>query len=339
MTTFGLAPHSRRDVMFARLVSRFEAEGRRAAFADQQMATMGNTTERTIGPMTDDADFEEINEAKANMDHIYNQSDPRAYFRELKKLGYAIPGIAKPIFQKLICHLQRRRDDTVHLLDLGCSYGVNAALLKHDLSMEELFEHWGQKKLADAAPEEVVAYDQHFFADIDEPEDIEVIGLDLAENAIAFAEEVGLLDEGLAVDLETEPLSALAKEELAPVDLVMSTGCVGYVTEKSFDRLLPAVTRGRPPWMANFVLRLFPFDAIEETLNDWDYVTEKLEGQTFFQRRFASTDEQEQVLEQLRDRGIDPAGKEAEGHLLAEFYLSRPTKDAAEVPIERLLQA
>jgi hypothetical protein len=30
------------------------------------------------------------------------------------------------------------------VLDLGCSYGVNAALLKHDLSMRELYERWGQ---------------------------------------------------------------------------------------------------------------------------------------------------------------------------------------------------
>ena len=34
--------------------------------------------------------------------------------RELKKLDYAIPGNAKPIFQNLIRHLQRREDDTVH---------------------------------------------------------------------------------------------------------------------------------------------------------------------------------------------------------------------------------
>jgi SAM-dependent methyltransferase len=289
--------------------------------------------------MTGDATFDEINEAKANMDFVYDQSDPRAYFRELKKLGYAIPSAAKPIFQKLIGHLQRRQDDTVHVLDLGCSYGVNAALLKHDLSMPQLYQHWGQKRLADATPEEVIEYDQRFFADLDEPEDIEVIGLDVAENAVAFAEEVGLLDEGLAINLETEPLPASAEEKLAPVDLVTSTGCVGYVTEKSFERLLPAITRDRQPWIANFVLRMFPFDAIEETLSGWGYITEKLEGQTFVQREFASTEEQGQVLEQLRDEGIDPAGKEAEGNLLAEFYLSRPIKDAAEVPIERLFAA
>ena len=84
---------------------------------------------------------------------------------------------------------------------------------------------------------------------------------------------------------------------------------------------------------------MFPFDAIEETLSEQGYVTEKLEGRTFIQRRFASAEEQEQVLEQLSDLGIDPTGKEADGHLHAEFYLSRPARDAAELPIERLLTA
>ncbi len=45
------------------------------------------------------------------------------------------------------------------------------------------------------------------------------------------------------------------------------------------------------------------------------------------------------MIEQLREHGIDPAGKETEGDLLAEFYLSRPANEVAEVPIERLLAA
>lgn len=287
--------------------------------------------------MTHDDDFEEINEAKANLDHIYDQPDPRAYFRELQKLRYAIPGAAKPIFQKLISYLQRHRDDTVCVLDLGCSYGVNAALLKHDLSMSELYDHWGQERQADASSGNVVDDDRRFFANLDEPGDIEVIGFDQAENAIEYAKEVGLLDEGFAINLETEPLPVPAKKGLAPVDLVVSTGCVGYVTEETFDRLLPAVTSDRLPWLGNFVLRMFPFDAIEETLNEQDYVTEKLKDRTFVQRRFVSANEQEQVVEQLHEQGVDPTGKEASGHLHAEFYLSRPKQEAAEVSIERLL--
>lgn len=289
--------------------------------------------------MTDDGDFEKINEVKANMDHIYNQPDPRAYFRELKKLDYAIPDAAKPIFRKLISFQRQRHGDPVCVLDLGCSYGVNAALLKHDLSMDELYEHWGQERLDDATLEEILQYDRRFFANLEEPGNLQVIGLDQAENAVGFAEEVGLLDEGVAVNLETSPLTGQTQEELAEVDLVTSTGCVGYVTEKSFDRLLPAVTAGRPPWLANFVLRMFSFEAIEEMLAERGYVTEKLEDQTFVQRRFASAEEQAQVMEQLCEQGLDPTGKEATGHLLAEFYLSRPASEMAEAPIERFASA
>jgi SAM-dependent methyltransferase len=287
--------------------------------------------------MSVDYAFEESNKVKADMDYIYDQPDPRAYFHELQKLDYAIPGIAKPIFQKLISYLQRQRSRAVHVLDLGCSYGVNAALLKHDLSMPELYEHWGQNDLVEATPEEVVASDQHFFDNLDEHRNISVTGLDQAESAVAFAEEAGLLDEGLAVNLETESLPEAAVENLAQVDLMISTGCVGYVTEKSFERLLPAVTQGQSPWIGNFVLRMFPFDSIAETLKDWGYTTEKLEGRTFVQRHFASAEEQDHVLAQLRQRGIDPAGKETEDHLLAEFYLSRPATDVAEAPIGDLL--
>lgn len=289
--------------------------------------------------MTNNSAFDEINEAKVSMDHIYDQSDPRAYFRELKKLGYAIPNEAKPIFQNLISHLQKRQDSAVQVLDLGCSYGVNAAILKHDLSMSELYRHWGQDRQADETPKENVEYHQRYFAGLDGSEDIGVIGLDVAENAVAFAEDIGLLDVGLTFNLETQPLPASAEEDLAQVDLVTSTGCVGYITEKSFERLLPAITRARPPWIANFVLRMFPFDAIEETLSTWGYVTEKFEGQTYVQREFASTEERGQVLDQLKEEGIDATGKEANGDLLAEFYLSRPEKDAADIPIERLFAA
>ncbi|NKB54735.1 MAG: class I SAM-dependent methyltransferase [Alphaproteobacteria bacterium] len=289
--------------------------------------------------MSGDTASDDINEAKANMDHIYDQPDPRAYFHELRKLGYAIPGAAKPIFQKLISRLRHQRNDTVHVLDLGCSYGVNAALLKHDLSMPDLYDHWSEEDIAGIVSEELIASDRRYFSNLDEQADITVTGLDQADSAISFAEESGLLDEGLAINLETAPLPGEATENLAQVDLVTSTGCVGYLTEKSFERLLPALTKGRSPWIGNFVLRMFPFDAIEDTLTEWGYITEKLEGQTFVQRDFVSDEEQEQVLEQLHKRGIDPAGKESEGQLLAEFYLSRPANEVEATPIEHLLAA
>lgn len=296
-------------------------------------------TETRADAVMEDPDFDEINDAKANMDHIYNQPDPRAYFQELKDVGYAIPGAAKPILEKMISRLKTEENTPVRVLDLGCSYGINAALLKYDLSIGDLYEHWNDDKLADARPEEIVEHDRHFFSGLDRSNNIEMIGLDVAENAVAFAEHTGLLDDGVAADLECEPVPMAAKDRLATVDLVTSTGCVGYLTEKSFDRLMPEITKNRAPWLSNFVLRMFPFDAIEETLETYGYVTEKLEGRTFVQRQFVSDAEQENVVGQLRERGIDPAGKETEGVMLAELYLSRPREEAAALPLDRLMRA
>jgi len=289
--------------------------------------------------MLNDRKFDESNDAKASMDHIYDRADPRAYFRELKSVGYTIPGAAKPILQKLIALLRRNADDTVRVLDIGCSYGINAALLKYDLTIEDLYVRWGQMAPARTTAEEIIEQDKEFFAGLERVEGIEVMGLDVAGNAIAFAEQAGLLDRGLALDLESQSLPEAAVEDLAPVDLVTSTGCVGYVTEKSFKQLLPALTEGRQPWFANFVLRMFPFDAIEETLGESGFVTEKLDGQTFIQRAFASDEERERILEQLIERGVDPTGKETEGNLVAEFFLSRPREDATRIPLDRLLSA
>lgn len=280
--------------------------------------------------------FEAINEAKADLTEIYSQPDPRSYFRALKGLGYEIPQSAKAIFQRLIPELRREDGEIVRALDLGCSYGVNAALLKYDLSMPDLFRRWGEKQLSDLASDAVVERDRSYFADLDEASDLEVIGLDVAEEAVAFAAEVGLLDDGLALDLEATTLPDDAREELEGVDLVISTGCVGYVTEKTFDRLLPAVTQGRPAWMANFVLRMFPFEPIEQALQEANYVTEKLADRTFAQRRCVSAEERDQVLKQLAEQGLTPTQEEVDGVLIAEFYLSRPAAEVAARPLADL---
>ena len=188
-------------------------------------------------------------DAKANLEHIYNCPDPRAYFRELRKLDYATPSAGKPLFLKPISRLQHLREKSVCVLDLGCSHGVNGALLKHDMTMHELYDHWAQDRPQGASPEEVMEHDRLYFADREEVHDLEIIGLDRAERAVAFAAETGLIDQGVVADLEADPLPDPAMPELAGVDLMTSTGCIGYVTEKTFERLVPEVTKGDPPWV------------------------------------------------------------------------------------------
>src|SRR3546814_7020588 len=82
-------------------------------------------------------DFSSINRSKADFSAIYVQPDPRAYFRTLGALGYVIPHLARPVFDQLIEARQRAKGGgPITVLDLGCSYGVNAALMKYAINYE-----------------------------------------------------------------------------------------------------------------------------------------------------------------------------------------------------------
>src|SRR5699024_5175627 len=95
---------------------------------------------------------------KANFDHAYNQPDPREYYKNLGPLGYEIPQNAVAIFEKI---LQSRRsgapDADPGVLDLCCSYGVNAALMRCEVTLDELYQHYRDTSLEGVPAEKLAA--------------------------------------------------------------------------------------------------------------------------------------------------------------------------------------
>jgi carnitine O-acetyltransferase len=270
---------------------------------------------------------------KINLNNIYNNPEPTAYFSTLSRLGYRIPQEAKPRFQRLI---EARRSATesepAKVIDLGCSYGVNGALLKHGRSMDELYRLYGAAAADDL--EALLQRDRDLYA---EPADaaLEIIGVDPADRAISYAVDAGMLDAGVATDLEKGDPTPEDTAAIENADLIISTGCVGYATETSLERLLETSLDSRP-WMAHFVLRMFDFGGPEEMLSRHGYVTEKLEG-LFRQRRFASAEERQHVLDNLRRLGIDATGAEETGWYLAELHVARPEEVAKSMPLSEVL--
>ena len=270
---------------------------------------------------------------KLSLDHVYNREDPRSYFSTLRKLDYQVPELAKPIFRRLI---DARREATgtakAKIVDVGCSYGVNAALLKHDLSLDDLYRLYGSAAPGDAGT--LLARDRALFADVAD-EDLAVVGIDAAERAVAYAVDAGILDAGISTNLETDTPSGADRRAVEGTDMIISTGCVGYVTETSLEHLVEA-GRDRGAWMANFVLRMFDYAPIEEMLAGHGYVTEKLEGALFPQRQYVSAEEREHVLDNLGRLGVAPDEAELDGWYLAELHVSRPA-DRAGPPLEAML--
>lgn len=281
--------------------------------------------------------FSAINEAKVNLDHIYSEKDPREYFKYLGQLDYIIPHLAQPIFEQLIRARAQSQTEPVTVLDLGSSYGVNGALMKYSLTYDMLRDRYTLPALQTLSSDGLLELDRAFYAAWPRHSHVRVIGLDVSENAIAYAQDCGTVDRGIAIDLETCDPTPEQAEALADVDLIVSTGCVGYVTSKTFRKLAALSRRGRPAWTASFVLRMFPYDDIAASLAEQDLETEKFEGATFVQRRFADLAEMEAAVRAVEARGIDTQGHETEGLYHADFFLSRPHEEIERCPIQKLV--
>jgi SAM-dependent methyltransferase len=277
---------------------------------------------------------------KAGFDHVYNQRDPREYFRALRPLSYEIPQHANGVFSRLL-RARSEGSGTSHrrsgVLDVCCSYGVNAALLCADLTMEDLYQRYGDPALDGLNTDEVEEADRAFYARHRRRDAPRVVGVDVADRAVTYARQVGLLDEGWAENLEVDDPSPALAEGVDGVDLVTVTGGVGYITDRTFGRLMAVLPTDPAPWVAAFVLRMYAYDAVAAELGRHGLVTEHLSGTTFPQRRFASEEERESALQAVRARGIDTAGREEDGWYHCDLFVSRPAADVERLPLESLL--
>lgn len=279
---------------------------------------------------------------KADFSHLYNQPSPRPYFAALKPLEYRIPQPALAFVNRILDTFPRDDGKPRKVLDVCCSYGINAALLRHDLSFDDLALHYESTSDLTSYEEQVVV-DKQFFASrlSSSRQDLQVIGLDVAPNAIRYATDTGLLTPGGAggfvEDLEAAPPSDNLRAALRDVGLVVCTGGVGYVGAPTFGRIAAANARPGDLWMVAFVLRIYPFDeTIGVELQRFGLVADKIPGVVFKQRRFVSPEEQRAAVATVRARGMYPAGVDEEGGwYYAECFVVHPAEtDAGRNPVD-----
>ncbi|MFE6776585.1 hypothetical protein [Streptomyces sp. NPDC057702] len=281
---------------------------------------------------------------KARFDEIYNLPDPRGYFRTLRPLAYQIPQHAQEVFQQLLA--ARRLADAATsqpaerpptVVDLCCSYGINAALLNHKVTLDELYERYTDPRIARLSSSQLVAEDREFFAERRLPEAARAVGLDAAGRAVGYARSVGLLDEAFGEDLERSAPGPALRRAVAPAGLITVTGGIGYITSRTVSRLAEATER--PLWVAAFVLRGVSYAPVAEALRKLGLITETAGPErTFVQRRFADVAERRHAIAGVVAAGADPRGKEDEGYYHAQLYVSRPAAHASAFPLADFVQ-
>ncbi|MFI5979433.1 hypothetical protein ACIBEA_01010 [Streptomyces sp. NPDC051555] len=252
-----------------------------------------------------------------SFDEVYGLPDPRGYFAQLGPYDYRAPHHGQRVFRELIGELP---PEGRVMLDICCSYGINAALVNHDVTLDELYQRYTSTKAAELSTGELIEWDREFYAARRLPEAAGSIGIDVSRPAVAYALAVGLLDEGYCEDLETgEPDEELSRAA-GGVGLITVTGGVAFLTERTFGRLLSAV--GHPVPVAAFVLRTCDFGGVVARLEEHGLTVERSDG-TYPQRRFTDEGEQRRAVETVIALGEDPTGKESEGWYHSRLYVGR----------------
>ncbi|MEV4505083.1 hypothetical protein [Streptomyces klenkii] len=263
-----------------------------------------------------------------SFDKIYDQPDPRAYFTVLGPLEYQTPHHAQAVFRRMA---ETRRGtaatEPLTVVDICCSYGINAALLNHDVTLDELYARYTSPRLAPLTTAELIAEDRAYFAARRRPGAARVIGIDVASQAVSYARAVGLLDGGFAENLETAEPSGELLRQTRPARLITITGGTTFLSARTLKAL--TADTDEPAWVASFVLRTASYAPISDALAAHGLRTEKYTARTFPQRHFSGPEEQGYAVAAVEAAGEDPRGKETEGYFHTTLYVSRPAEDAA----------
>ena len=268
---------------------------------------------------------------KRDFTNIYTQKTPFAYLKEMKRLSYRIPDHTKPLYLSLVRQLFEKMNRPISIIDIGSSYGINSALLKHDLKMSELDDFFLRE------PQPTNQQTREFFDELYEDKTMNFYQIDISKPALQFSEDTRLCKEGFDINLETCNIKLL--EKLPVFDLVIATGCIGYIGYKAFVNLFELIKKRKDdphhtntaPMFAFSVLRIFDMRNIKKTFEYYGYSLVKADLKPICQRQFSNPDEKSQSLSLLHSMGIDTKGYEDNGNFYADFYIASPKKIASQL--------
>ena len=272
--------------------------------------------------------YETENKAKTCFDDIYTAPTPHAYIGMMAKSGYEICEQARPYCIAAAELLKNHTEDAwpVQVLDIGCSYGMGSAFVKYGFSCDEMVAFFSTR-----APQDPHAACEAMRAWINvtpTPYDVRCVGLDSSKPAIRFAMRAGLLDGGIARDFENPEITPNAEERswLGSCNLLISTGAIGYVTDRTMAHVVRHAGKDHPsefgPLAVLTILRMFDATPIRDVFEKHGLRFEKVPEVMLPQRRFTDENERKSVLKTLHDKRIDTSEWEDQGKQFAELFIA-----------------
>ncbi|WP_237087737.1 hypothetical protein [Nitrosopumilus piranensis] len=243
----------------------------------------------------------------------------------MKRLEYRIPDKTKPLYLSIAKQLYNKLSKKISVIDIGSSYGINSALMKYDLTMSDLDDFF--------LKEPSIEQSKQFFEQLPSDDSLDFYQIDISQPALRFSENVNLCKKGICVNLET---GNLPLRELPKSDMVIATGCIGYIGYKAFSNIFELIKKqnseenlenpNRDPVFAFSVLRIFDMTEIKKTFDHYGYSLVKSDVHPIRQRRFSDLEEKHKTISLLNDNGIDTKWLEDDGYFYADFYIASPKK-------------
>ena len=263
---------------------------------------------------------------KEHFDSVYNHADPRPYYVGLQSTEYRIPWVVARAVAAFAEHAAGRQRP-LRVIDFGCGYGAVGAMLRHNLTMRDVYSHYAADEWHPTRPEGHRALDRQWYAhhrDAGAPE-VTITGLDVAGNALAYAVEMGLIDAAAPENLVSAAPSAELREQLLAADLVVEAGAKndGGIQLGVFRAIL--ATGARP-----HILRVTRPDTdmgdVDALLARTGYATTSI-GPLVRYRKPLGQAEEKRVLELAAGLGISAAEAFTDGYIAVRLRFSVPAAE------------
>ncbi len=273
---------------------------------------------------------------KNDFDRVYNVEDPSPYFTALRPSDYRMPavlaGALKDIHRPLC--VAREAGDTLTMLDFACGYGAVGALLRHDISMPEIYAWYGERHWRPTDARRYWASDVAFFAARRaESVAFEIGGIDIAGIALEYAATQGFLDRTFHENLIDHVPSDGLKQFLRGVDLIVESGAVGDLLPVAFARILNCCDDGSRPWFLYSPRPDVDWASLNTLWDEHGYRTESLGSGPVRYRKPLAVQERAETLRITRALGKPDEAVIRDGYLLVDMMLARPMAHAGTPPI------
>lgn len=276
--------------------------------------------------------FKQENEFKANFSDCYTQPTPHDYIAMMASLGYEIGEQSRPYFSRAVDLLLEKNGSAfpVQMLDLGCSYGMGAAFVKYRCTFDELTAFFAARAPRDYASCCEVT---RLWLNVTTPmAELRCLGLDSSEPAIQFAIDAGLLEAGISRNYEKPGINPTEEDRawFRSCNLMVSSGAVGYVTERTLSIILRDLGKDHPtgfgPLVVMTILRMFDPAPIQKCFEEHGYQFGQIEGSHLPQRRFSDPLERNNTIALLKERQVEISDLEENGKLYADLFIAAPAE-------------